>query len=309
MPGAEMLRDIVYLIRLKQWTKNLVVLAALFFALGDRHQAGVHADLPALFVKALGAAFLFALVSSACYVINDICDAPKDRLHPEKRNRPVASGAINPGAAMGWAVALFAVGLGAAWLLYSPAFVGVIAGYAALQILYSLGLKRLPFLDVVFIALGFVLRAIAGAVAVAVKISPWLLLCTFLLALFLALCKRRNEVAVLGQVATDHRSSLATYHSRFLAPAIVFSAVATIFCYSIYTVWPSTVEKFGTRALALTIPFAVFGILRYLHLVKFRNLGGQPEEVLLTDMPLIIDLILYVAVVGAIFYFGSPVSI
>lgn len=299
------MRDLIQLMRPRQWTKNLVVLAALFFALGDRHQPGIHSDLPALFATAIGAALIFSLIASACYIVNDIRDAPQDRLHPDKRNRPVAAGAVAPGTAMGWAVMLLAVGLGGASLWYSPIFIGVIAGYAALQIVYTIRLKRLPFFDVIFIALGFVLRAIAGAAAVAVKISPWLLLCTFLLALFLALCKRRNELVVLGAAAIDHRPSLAPYSRHFLDQAIATIAVATIICYSIYTIWPDTVEKFGTRALACTIPFVVFGILRYRHLVYRREMGGQPEEVLLADKPLIVDLVLYVVVIGLIFFIGG----
>ena len=288
---------VVQLLRPAQWTKNLVVLAAFFFALGDHTQALRFNHV----VDVVLAAILFCVVSSGIYIVNDILDAPHDRLHPDKRNRPIAAGAIPPATALMLAGVLLVAGIGGGYLLARP-FALVVTVYVILQFLYSLALKRVALVDVLVIALGFVLRAIAGAVVVVVVISPWLLLCTFLLALFLGLCKRRHELVTLERAAIEHRASLAHYDHHFLDQLIAIVSSATIVCYSIYTLWPDTVAKFGTEALAATIPLVVFGIFRYLYLVYREAQGGRPERILLRDIPLIVDLVLYAAMVGFIFY-------
>lgn len=286
------LRTLLRLLRVKQWTKNAVVFAAFVFALGDRQQ-----DLAAWeFWKVALAALAFSLVSSAVYVFNDLKDAPQDRVHPIKKNRPIASGAVGSGRAWGVALILLAAGLGGAGRL-GPELLAVLGAYLALQVVYTLGLKRLALVDVIVIALGFVLRALAGAVVIHVKISPWLLICAMMLALFLGLCKRRHEKVNLAGMGT--RAALDGYDERLLDLLIAMTAAAALVCYSIYTLWPETVEKFGTPWLGATIPFVVFGLFRYMDLVYRQDQGDRPEHILLTDMPLLADVALYgTAVLG-----------
>ncbi len=274
------------LLRVKQWLKNAFVFAAFVFALGDRNQ-----DLSAWELwKVCLAALAFSLVSSAVYILNDLRDAPQDRLHPVKKNRPIASGAVGPGPAVAMAVMLLALGLGGAWRLGSE-LVGVIGGYLVLQVFYTLWLKRIALVDVIVIAMGFVLRALAGAVVIHVVISPWLLVCTLLLALFLGLAKRRHEKVNLAGQGT--RAALDSYDERLLDLLIAMTGSAALVCYSIYTLWPETVAKFGTPWLAATIPFVVFGLFRYMDLVYRQDKGDRPEQIMLTDGPLMIDVALY----------------
>ena len=278
------------LLRVKQWTKNAVVFAAFVFALGDRNQ-----DLAAWELwKVCLAALAFSLVSSAVYIINDLRDASQDRLHPIKRRRPIAAGEVGTGSALGVAAGLLLVGMGGAWRLGSD-FLAVVGAYLALQIIYTLWIKRIPLVDVIVIALGFVLRALAGAVVIHVVISPWLLLCAMLLALFLGLCKRRHEKVNLAGQGT--RESLGGYDERLLDLLISMTGGASLVCYSIYTLWPETVAKFGTPWLGATIPFVVFGLFRYMDLVYRQEKGDRPEQILLTDLPLIADVVLYGAAV------------
>ena len=280
------LLTLLRLLRAKQWTKNAVVFAAYVFALGDQNQS---LDAWELWKVCL-AAVAFALVSSAVYIFNDLRDAPQDRLHPIKCRRPIASGLVRPGPALGLAAVLLAAGLGGAWRLGGD-LLAVIGGYFGLQVLYSLWLKRIPMPVVIVIALGFVLRALAGAVAIHVPISPWLLLCALLLALFLGLCKRRHEKVNLTGAGT--RAVLDGYDERLLDLLITMTGAAALVCYSIYTLWPETVAKFGTPWLGATIPFVVFGIFRYMDLVYRRDQGDRPEHILLTDGPLLLDVALY----------------
>jgi 4-hydroxybenzoate polyprenyltransferase len=274
--------------RPKQWTKNIVVLAAFVFALGDRHQNISIAD----FWTALRAALLFCAVSSGIYLVNDVRDVELDRSHPTKKMRPLAAGEITTGATVGMALVLLAVGLGGSAMLSLPLF-SVVAGYVGLQVVYTFALKQIALVDLFVIASGFVLRALAGAVALNVTISPWLLLCALLLALFLALCKRRHERVVLNDAGGETRESLAQYSEQLLDQLIAVVSAATLVSYALYTLWPETVAKFGTAKLGLTIPFVIFGIFRYLDLVYRHEKGGQPEVILLTDKPLLADLALY----------------
>ena len=285
-------RTLVHLLRVKQWTKNAVVFAAFAFALGDRQQ-----DLAAWELwKVCLAALAFSLVSSAVYVFNDLKDAPQDRLHPIKCRRPIASGAVGPGLAWISGLVLLAVGIAGAWRLGTE-LAAVLGAYLVLQIVYTLGLKRLALVDVIVIALGFVLRALAGAVVIHVKISPWLLVCAMMLALFLGLCKRRHEKVNLAGMGT--RAALDGYDERLLDLLIAMTGAAALVCYSIYTLWPETVAKFGTPWLGATIPFVVFGLFRYMDLVYRRDQGDRPEHILLTDVPLMIDVAFYgLAVMG-----------
>lgn len=284
-------------LRVHQWTKNLIVLAPFLFALGSREKE-VTID---VLDRALEAILLFCLVSSGIYIINDLQDREADRNHPTKKLRPIASGAFP----MPWAIPLSCVlmvtGLSGAWYL-SPALFHVMGAYVLLQLLYTYILKRVALIDVFIISFGFVLRALAGAVVIDVPISPWLLLCTLLLALFLGLCKRRHEKIVEADVSSHTRPTLLHYDEKLLDQLIAIVSPATIVCYALYTLWPDTVEKFGTMHLGFTIPFVIFGLFRYLDLVYRQEQGGRPEKILLTDWPIIINLLLYgVSVVTVLF--------
>jgi 4-hydroxybenzoate polyprenyltransferase len=240
----------------------------------------------------VAAAALFCLVSSAIYLVNDVRDVRQDREHPTKRFRPIAAGELGAPAALAMAAMLLGGGMGTAAWLNRPLFT-VLAGYVVVQLFYTFALKRIALVDLFMIAGGFVLRALAGAVAIDADISPWLLLCAMLLALFLALCKRRHEKVVLNDAGGRTRESLAQYDERLLDQLIAMVGAATLVCYALYTLWPDTVQKFGTRLLGLTIPFVIFGLFRYLDLVYRHEKGGHPEVILLTDLPLLADLALY----------------
>ena len=279
-------------LRPSQWIKNLIVLAAYFFARWDPgQQAQAAGILPVL--RVLTAAGLFCLISSAIYLVNDIRDVEADRAHPVKRRRPIAAGELRIGVAWAMALLLLAAGLGGGFFL-SANFCLLACGYVTLQLAYTFGLKRVALLDVFMIASGFVLRAVAGALAIDVRISPWLLLCTFLLALFLGLCKRRHEKRLLDDSdAQQHRQALAGYEEGLLDMLIGIAASAAVVAYAIYTLSPETVSRFGTSRLGLTIPFVVFGVFRYLDLVYRHEQGGRPEKVLLTDRTLMVTVLLY----------------
>ncbi len=265
-------------LRPDQWTKNLIVFAALIFA--------VKLFDPAALALASAAFLIFCALSGAVYLINDVSDRDADRHHPLKRMRPVASGALSPATALGAAVALGGAALVAAFLL-RPAFGVAAASYVALFVLYSRVLKHVVILDVMSIAIGFVLRAVAGGLVIGVPISDWLLVCTILLALFLGLAKRRHELTMLADGATGHRRILEEYDPYLLDQMIAIVAAATLVVYIIYCASPETAEKFGTRWLVLTTPFPIYGIFRYLYLVHRKHGGGSPSDMLLRDRPLL----------------------
>jgi 4-hydroxybenzoate polyprenyltransferase len=281
--------DLVKALRPNQWTKNAVVLAAFFFAYWDHSQH--HLRLAHDLALVCAAAWFFCMVSSGIYLINDVRDIEADRKHPVKRYRPIAAGRVPIPQAWRVAGLLLLGGAGGAVLLSRP-FALVLGAYILIQLAYSLVLKRLALVDVFVIAGGFVLRAVSGAVGLNVLISPWLLLCAFLLALFLALCKRRHEKVTMEE-SSESRQSLEKYDERLLDQLIAIIAAATIVSYSIYTLSASTTSKFGTSRLGFTIPFVIFGVFRYLDLVYRHEKGARPEKILLTDVPLLIDLALY----------------
>lgn len=286
-------------LRPAQWLKNGVVPAAYFFARWDPSQSDhVQGILP--FLSVTVAVACFCGVSSGIYLINDIHDTEADRAHPVKCSRPLAAGKISGAAAMAVAASLLLAGMTGS-LILPPSFTGVLGGYFLMQLCYTFALKRIPYVDVFVIAIGFVLRAIAGATALTVRISPWLLLCTFLLALFLALCKRRHEKILLEEVGERHRESLAGYDRYLLDMQIGITSSATLVCYAIYTLSEETVARFGTNRLGLTIPFVVFGIFRYLELVYRHDGGGRPEKVMLTDKVLIATVALFAFTALAVF--------
>ena len=283
-------------LRPEQWIKNCLVPAAFLFAFFDKAQ-GVSAGWLAYFLKAAAAFVLFCGVSSGVYIFNDIVDREADARHPAKRFRPIAAGEISPASARIGATLLVVASLALSWLLSRP-FAGLVAVYLVLQGCYSLALKRIPILDVIVIAAGFVLRAVAGAAAINVAISAWLLVCTFFLSLFLALCKRRQEKTTRAE--DEQRHSVKEYSVQLLDILIGVSSSLAIVSYSLYTLWPATVRKFGTPLLGLTIPFVVVGIFRYMHLVYVHEQGERPERTLLADRAIIVTVALYLASVAAI---------
>jgi 4-hydroxybenzoate polyprenyltransferase len=244
---------------------------------------------------------IFCVLSGVVYLINDVADREADRRHPVKRNRPIASGALPVGVALATALALGSGALVAAFAL-RPLFGVLAATYVALLALYSGPLKHIVVIDVLTIAIGFVLRAAAGAVAIAVPISPWLYVLTILLALFLALSKRRHELVLLADRATGHRPILEEYSPYLLDQMISVATASTIVAYAFYTVSPETIEKFHTNLLGLTLPFPLYGIFRYLYLVHQKEGGGSPTDMLLTDRPLLLCVALWAVAVALIIY-------
>jgi 4-hydroxybenzoate polyprenyltransferase len=287
------LRDLIALMRPAQWTKNAFVLAPLIFS-------GRLID-PAAFVNAILAVAVFCAAASASYLVNDIVDRERDRKHPLKRDRALASGRVDVGSAAALSLALaVAALLGAAAL--GGRFAVVVAAFFILQVAYSLVLKRVVVVDVLAIATGFVLRAVAGVVAVGASMSVWLLGCTFLLATFLALAKRRHEVVLMAATAGDHRQVLAVYGERWLDHLMRAAAMATVVVYILYALSPSVADKLGTTHLWVTIPFVVFGVFRYLFLVYGRNDGGNPTDVLLGDLPLQAGIVSWLLAVFFLLY-------
>jgi 4-hydroxybenzoate polyprenyltransferase len=268
--------------------KNAAILAPLVFS--------ARATDPASAGRAAAAVIAFCLVSAAVYLANDVVDRDRDRLHPEKRLRPVASGALAARTATAAAAVLGAGGLGLAAAL-GPSFLAAAAGYVALQGVYVLHLREQVLLDVFAIAAGFVLRVVAGAAAVAVPISHWLYLCTLLLALFLALSKRRAEMAGLASGAAAHRAILEEYSVALLDQLVSMVAAATVLAYALYAVSPETVHRFGNDRLKWTVPLVVYGLFRYLYLVHRRAAGGAPERVLLADRATQVNLVAWAGLV------------
>jgi 4-hydroxybenzoate polyprenyltransferase len=283
--GAAGLMDWVALVRPAQWVKNLLVFAALIFSM--------HLLVAESVLRAIAAFAGFCLVASAAYVVNDVHDAERDRRHPIKRRRPVAAGRVAPQSALLVAALLAAAGAGLAVAL-GQRFAAVVAAYAVLQVLYSFALKDVVILDVMAVATGFVLRAVAGGVVIDVYVSPWLMICTFLLALFLGFSKRRHEVVLLEAGAGAHRETLRDYSPYFLDQMISVVTASTVLAYAIYTVSPEVREKLHTDSLYLTIPFVLYGIFRYLYLVHRREGGGNPTHELLTDRPLWVNVLLWI---------------
>lgn len=293
VPGRPIALHLLASLRPGQWTKNLLVFAGILF--GRRLlDAGAVVD-------AVSAFAVFCALSGVVYLVNDVSDRESDRQHPLKARRPIASGELPAPVAVAAVVVLGTAALAGAAAL-GLRFAGVAAGYLALQLLYSGLLKHLVIIDVLTLAMGFVLRAVAGAVAVNVEISHWLLVCTILLALFIALAKRRHEITLLAGDAALHRPILGEYSPYLLDQMIAVVTASTLMAYVFYTISPETQEKFGTPWLGLTIPFPLYGIFRYLYLVHRREGGGSPAELLLTDRPLLVCVALWALTVALIIY-------
>ena len=285
--------NVLISLRPRQWAKNLLVFAGLLFGLRLFDSAAVE--------RAFGAFGVFCLLSGVVYLINDIADRRTDRQHPLKARRPVASGALPVPAALTSAIVLGVGALAGASAL-GPRFFAVAASYLALLALYSGPLKHIVIIDVLTIAIGFVLRAVAGAVAVDVEISHWLLVCTILLALFISLAKRRHELVLLADGAASYRPILDEYTPYLLDQMIAVVTASTLIAYVFYTISPETEEKFNTHWLGLTVPFPLYGIFRYLYLVHQREGGGSPADLLLTDRPLLVCVTLWALSVVLIIY-------
>jgi 4-hydroxybenzoate polyprenyltransferase len=287
------MRTILATLRPQQWTKNFVVFAGLIFSqnLGNSH----------LILKTVLGFILFCLLSSSVYIFNDLMDVESDRRHPSKRNRPIASGKIRIPTAVLIMVLLAVLALGlSAWL--SPVFAVTALAYFLLNLLYSVYLKNVVIIDVMCIAAGFVIRAVAGAVLIGVAISAWLIVCTTLLALFLGFGKRRHELVLLENQATDHRKSLSEYSPYFLDQMISVVTASTVIAYAFYTLSPEVETKLGTQHMDLTIPFVLYGVFRYLYLIHQKEGGGSPTRMLLTDKPILVNIILWLAAVILIVY-------
>jgi 4-hydroxybenzoate polyprenyltransferase len=284
-------------LRPEQWTKNLFVFAGTLF--------GGHLLEASAIVRAAAAFVIFCALSGVVYLFNDLVDREADQRHPLKRLRPIASGRLSPRTAA-VAAAFLGVGAIAAALALSSSLAWVSVAYVALLVSYSFVLKHLVIIDALTIAAGFVLRAAAGAVAVSVPISHWLLVCTTLLALFLVLSKRRHELTLLADGAITHRPILNEYSPYLLDQMIAVVTASTLVAYSVYAISPETAMRLGTTRLGVTIPFVLYGIFRYLYLVHQKSAGGSPADLLLTDRPLLACVGFWALAVALILY--SPLG-
>ena len=278
--------------RPRQWTKSLAVFLPLFFSVNEAWTLDDPQTALIFGVKAIGAAFVFCLVSGAIYLINDLADRERDRAHPTKRNRPIASGALSPRLATAAAVILVLTGLATAFALAIP-FGIVIVIYILVQAAYSARLKNVALLDVFSVASGFVLRVLAGAVVIGVPMSPWLYICAGLGSLFIALAKRRSELARAGDTAGDQRGILGAYTVGMLDQMIGIVATSAVVAYALYTFTAANLPD--NHSMMLTLPFVVYGVFRYIYLVHTRDIAESPEEILIGDTPMILAVILWLA--------------
>jgi 4-hydroxybenzoate polyprenyltransferase len=287
------MKNLIISMRPKQWSKNIIVFAGLFFAEDIFELAKISA--------AMAAFLMFCLASSAGYLINDVLDRKKDALHPRKMHRPIAAGKLSVPAALLCAILFIAVSI-----FYSISlnhnFGLIIITYLILTLGYSVYLKRVIIIDVMIIASGFMFRAIGGTLAIHEQGSSWLIICTIFLALFLALTKRRAEALALGKSAVRVRKTLADYGPQFLDQMITTVTAACLMAYTLYTLDPATINKFHSRNLVLTLPFVIYGLFRYLFLVHHRNLGEAPDVAILKDKPILLCILLYGLSVVLIIY-------
>jgi len=280
--------------RPRQWTKNVFIFAALIFSQNFFHQP--------FLLKSFIAFLVFCILSGCVYILNDLIDLEQDKIHPVKSKRPLASGQLKPSAAIISFIVLLVLSSGIAVAFLNLPFIITAAAYLLLQIIYSTVLKHIVIIDVFSIAAGFLLRVIAGAEVIEVTFSTWLLFCTILLSLFLALSKRRHEIILLEDNAIHHRKILFEYSPELLDQMISVVTTATVIAYILYTVSEDTIRKFGTDNLKYTVPFVLYGIFRYLYLIHQKSEGGSPEKVLLNDRPLLYGVLIYGLTVCFILY-------
>lgn len=285
--------DLIRLARPNQWVKNWVLLAALIFAgtIRDTTRLGL----------ALAAVVIYCVLSSAVYTLNDLVDRTFDQQHPLKKDRPIASERVKPTQAIIMILLLLAVGLVGAWYINFQ-FLIVAVVFVALNVAYTFSLKDVVIIDVVVLALSFVIRAYAGAVAISVPASKWLLITTFMLALFLGFGKRRHELMLLESTAGSHRKSLSSYSPYLLDQIIGVTTASVLVVYMLYTFSDEVSTKLGTENLYLTIPFVVYGIFRYLYLIHKRDEGGSPTRVMFADKPILVTVVLWFLAVIFILY-------
>ena len=288
-----MIKALIISLRPKQWLKNLIVYAGIVFSL----RLFVLGDL----LKVSYAFLLFCAVTSTIYLLNDLVDRASDRLHPKKKFRPLASGQLSPTVAIIAISVLFPLSLWLSFLL-GLKFAAIVVAYYLMMFGYVFGLKKMVIVDAFIIAAGYVLRGVAGIEVINIEMSPWFLVCASLLALFIVFCKRRHELMLLGEEADRHRASLKGYGAVFLDQLIAIVTAAVIVTYSLYTLAPETVLKFHTQRLILTVPFVLFGLFRFLYLVYNEEEGGSAETIMLTDWPLILTMLGWLAAVLVILY-------
>jgi 4-hydroxybenzoate polyprenyltransferase len=286
-------RDLVSLARPNQWLKNGIVLAPLVFAGEMKNVAKLEA--------AIMATILFCLLSSAVYVFNDLIDREKDRQHPLKKDRPLASGRLATGPAVVLGLVLVAVGLGGAWLLDIYFLIAALC-FLVLNGLYSSVLKQIVIVDAMSVAISFVIRAYAGALAIEVPASKWLLINTLLLSLFLSFGKRRHELVLLEESASAHRKILGRYSPYLLDQCIGVTTASVVVMYMLYSFSTEVMDKLGTHNLFLTIPFVVYGVFRYLYLIHKEEKGGSPTQVMITDRPILLNVCLWLLTVLIVLY-------
>lgn len=284
-----MLFGLIKSLRPKQWTKNALLFAGYLFTIPLGHS---NAEL----LRVIAAFGVFCAVSGGCYIVNDVLDRDRDRKHPRKCKRPIASGVVPAGVALAFAALLLA---GVTWQAFelSVGFGALVLAYLVQTMAYSVALKHVVIVDLLILAAGFVIRAVAGAVVIGVAISPWLLLCTTLLALFLGLAKRRSELMTLEGGGAAHRKTLSEYSAPMLDQMLSVTASTTLMAYCLYTFTGNTGEHHPM--MMITIPFVIYGLFRYLFLIQSKNAGGSPELVLLEDKPILLSVLLY-AVAAAV---------
>lgn len=286
----------VVLLRPTQWVKNGFVLTPLLFSGEFAHTSAC--------LKAVLTFISFCFMSSAVYAFNDVCDVREDRQHPVKKSRPIASGTITAGMAVFVGGILVALSLILAWYV-ARYVVFITLLYGSTHVAYSLRLKRVAILDVMIIAAGFVLRILAGSVAIPVTPSQWLIICTIMISLFLGFTKRRAELLNVGNDTPNARVVLKDYSAAFLDQVIAMVTGATIVCYVLYTVDPRTVEMFGTRAMLLTVPSVMYGLFRYIYLIYHLKQGEDPTSTLIHDMPTLMNLVIWIALSILVVSYGE----
>lgn len=285
--------EILKSMRPHQWLKNLFIFAPIIFSQNIF-------NLPFL-LKTIVAFILFCILSGSLYILNDLKDLEEDKLHPSKSKRPIASGSLKKSTAFLFFIILSVLALILSITLNIYFFIAALI-YFLLQVAYSFWLKHVVILDVFVVASGFFIRVVAGGLAIDVHLSSWLLICTILLSLFMAMSKRRHELVLLEENAGNHRPILKEYNPYLLDQMIAVVTASTLIAYCLYTISEETVSKFGTARLVYTVPFVLYGIFRYLYLVHQRTEGGSPEVLIIKDKPLLVDLFLWILAVMLILY-------
>jgi len=287
------MKYLIISMRPNQWIKNTFIFAGLLFS---RNFYDIH-----LLTKVMAGFSLFCLAASSIYIFNDIKDIKKDREHPDKCKRPIPLGLLQLKKAYAASIVLAVTALTGSFLVDAYFFI-ILSAYIVIFTAYSIKIKHVVILDVMCIAFGFVLRVVAGTELAGVSTSNWLIICTITLSLFLGFSKRRQELILIGHNSQNHRKVLADYSITFLDQMIAVATACTVMSYALYTISNETITKFGTRNLVFTIPFVIYGIYRYLYLIHQKNMGGNPTNIVLTDFPLLLNGLLWLAAVIFIIY-------